>query len=492
MILKPFLKYVRSYIRDTVHFLNKLPCNVNASTIFATFDIVSLYSNIPHDLGIKSLSFWLDLYPDDLGKFPKAFVIEGATLILNNNYFEFNLENYLQKTGTAMGTKFAPVYANLVLGFLEITLKNKISEKFGTETANTIMNNYFRFLDDIFLVWDANHGHINTFHDILTSLDNSLSFTLDQSGSSVNFLDVRVNKRDTLVTTDIFYKETDTHQYLNFKSCHPSHTKRNIPYNLARRICTIVSEPATLKTRLTELSNFLLECNYPKSLIENGIRKAQEIPQNVLRNVGNSIENETEKIPFISMHNPNSQSLFPIVSSVFTSLKTNPNTQTLFADTKLVNSKRQHNNLKSILTSARLKLGDATFKVSKCNDKKCDLCNYIIEGPAFLFEKDNYTFKVNANMSCNVLNCIYVLQCNGCHEIYIGETSNFRLRGNLHKSHINQNCGLNVSRHIHACANGQIIKFKIMPFYKILNDDSRLRKEKENHSITKFKPSLNS
>ena len=73
------------------------------------------------------------------------------------------------------------------------------------------------------------------------------------------------------------------------------------------------------------------------------------------------------------MHNPNSQSLFPIVSSVFTSLKTNPNTQTLFADTKLVNSKRQHNNLKSILTSARLKLGEATFKVSKCNDKKCDL-----------------------------------------------------------------------------------------------------------------------
>ena len=95
-------------------------------------------------------------------------------------------------------------------------------------------------------------------------------------------------------------------------------------------------------------------------------------------------------------------------------------------------------------------------------------------------------------MSCNVLNCIYVLQCNGCHEIYIGETSNFRLRGNLHKSHINQNCGLNVSRHIHACANGQIIKFKIMPFYKILNDDSRLRKEKENHFITKFKPGLNS
>ena len=30
--------------------------------------------------------------------------------------------------------------------------------------------------------------------------------------------------------------ETDTKQYLSFYSCHPNHTKRRIPYNLARRI----------------------------------------------------------------------------------------------------------------------------------------------------------------------------------------------------------------------------------------------------------------
>ena len=492
IVLKPFLKYVDSYVRDTVHFLNKLPSKLNTNEIFATFDVVSLYSNIPHDLGRKALNFWLDLYNNDLGKFSKTFVIEGATLILNNNYFEFNSENYLQKTGTAMGTKFAPVYANLVLGFLEISLKEKIREKFGTEKANTIMKNYFRFLDDIFVIWDINDGNVNILHEILASLDSNLSFTLDQSGSSVNFLDVKVSKVDTRITTDIFYKETDTHQYLDFKSSHPNHTKRNIPYNLARRICTIVSEPEILQIRLTELTTFLVECNYPKSLIENGIRQARMIPQNKLRTTTNIRNNVTEKIPFISTYNPNSQNLFPTVSSVLDSLKADPSTEAIFTNAKIVNSKRQPNNLKSLLTSARLKLRETSFKVSKCNDKRCDLCNFILEGSTFDFKEDNYKLNVNSNMNYNVLKCIYVLKCKGCQEIYIGETSNFRLRANLHKSHINKNCGLRVSRHIYACARDKVIKFQIMPFYKVRGDDTRLRKEKENYFITKFKPSLNS
>ena len=159
------------------------------------------------------------------------------------------------------------------------------------------------------------------------------------------------------------------------------------------------------------------------------------IPQHKLRNIGNNGDNETEKIPFISTYNPNFQNLYPIVSSVFASLQTNPITNIFLSNTKIVNSKRQPSNLKSILTSARLKRRE-TFKVSKCNDKKCDLCNYIIEGSTFHFIENNYTFKVNSNMNCNVLNCIYVLKCNGCQQLYIGETSNFRLRGNLHKSHM--------------------------------------------------------
>ena len=38
-------------------------------------------------------------------------------------------------------------------------------------------------------------------------------------------------------------------------------------------------------------------------------------------------------------------------------------------------------------------------------------------------------------MDCNTMNCICVLKCGGCGELYIGETNNLKLRVNMHKDH---------------------------------------------------------
>jgi hypothetical protein len=84
-------------------------------------------------------------------------------------------------------------------------------------------------------------------------MDANLKFTMEHRKSSIPFLDVSVIKKEEKIITDVFYKRTDTHQYLHFSSSHPRHTKRAIPYNLARRICTIVSEDLTREQRLEEL-----------------------------------------------------------------------------------------------------------------------------------------------------------------------------------------------------------------------------------------------
>ncbi|KAJ8032678.1 hypothetical protein HOLleu_26268 [Holothuria leucospilota] len=39
--------------------------------------------------------------------------------VLNNNVFEFNEEFYLQTSGTAIGTKMAPSYANIFMSIFE-------------------------------------------------------------------------------------------------------------------------------------------------------------------------------------------------------------------------------------------------------------------------------------------------------------------------------------------------------------------------------------
>ena len=55
-LLKTFLKHVQSYIRD-INFLNKCDRNTDENTVTATFDVVGLYTNISHTLGLEGLGY---------------------------------------------------------------------------------------------------------------------------------------------------------------------------------------------------------------------------------------------------------------------------------------------------------------------------------------------------------------------------------------------------------------------------------------------------
>lgn len=154
IVLRPLTKRVRSYLRDTMDFLNHLPENVSDETILATFDVESLYSNIPHDLGLEAIKFWLQKHPEDIHRrFTNNFILDSIGFILKNNTFYFNGKHYRQRKGTAMGTKFAPVYATLVMGYLEETLYREVSNEFGQQFGDYFIQFWNRFLDDCFVPW---------------------------------------------------------------------------------------------------------------------------------------------------------------------------------------------------------------------------------------------------------------------------------------------------------------------------------------------------
>ncbi|XP_060557357.1 uncharacterized protein LOC132717809 [Ruditapes philippinarum] len=275
LILKPLCRQVPSFIRDDLDFLNYLPENVEEDSILVTLDVVNLYTNIPHDLGLQAIQHWIENFPDKIDtRFQHQFILKSLQLILKNNAFYFDGKYYIQNKGTAMGTKVAPTYATLVLGYLEKTLYERISTIHGNDFSNYIKMNWKRFLDDCFLiVWK----NINT-DDLLREINNlhpCIQFTMNKSETSMPFLDVLVMKSGTHITTDIYSKPTDTYNYLNFKSCHPKHTKLNIPFNLASRIITIVRGETLQEKRLSELTTRLKNQNYPDEIITYGISKAK-------------------------------------------------------------------------------------------------------------------------------------------------------------------------------------------------------------------------
>lgn len=91
--------------------------------------------------------------------------------------------------------------------------------------------------------------------------------------------------RDLKTYIHIYYKLTAIKQYLHFSSRHPSHSKRSIPYNLARRICMVVSNTSRSYRRRAELKSYLQSIAYPILLVEGGIKKATAIDRKTLLKV---------------------------------------------------------------------------------------------------------------------------------------------------------------------------------------------------------------
>ena len=113
---------LKSYVKDDWDFIRSLPRAVNFECNIYSIDIVSFYTNIPHSLGLEAVAYYVDEFRDRIpSKFTKEFVLRSINFVLTNNNFFFNGKCYHQNEGKAMGSKMAPPYACLSIGYLEET-----------------------------------------------------------------------------------------------------------------------------------------------------------------------------------------------------------------------------------------------------------------------------------------------------------------------------------------------------------------------------------
>ena len=120
-LLKPYLKHVKSYIRDSVYFLNKCPREVDPDTEIVTFDVTSLYTRISYEYDLKALGYFLTAFKEEMNpRSNNQFILDPADFILKNNSLTFDFMFFLQLKGTAMSVVFAPTYASLTMAYHEI------------------------------------------------------------------------------------------------------------------------------------------------------------------------------------------------------------------------------------------------------------------------------------------------------------------------------------------------------------------------------------
>lgn len=84
--------------------------------------------------------------------------------ILQHNVFCFNGQLYMLNRGTAMGTRFAPSYANLYMGDYEVQYISKHPWK-----SSIFL--YRRYIDDLVFIWNDSEEEFHNFTNFLNEND---------------------------------------------------------------------------------------------------------------------------------------------------------------------------------------------------------------------------------------------------------------------------------------------------------------------------------
>ena len=424
-------KSVASYIKDTNLFLKKLSelGEIPEDVILCTVDVVGLYPNIPHEEGLEALRGALDSRENKTVS--TESLTELAQIVLKNNCFEFNAEFYQQLQGTAIGTKFAPSYAILFMAALEERLLSDAPYKPWL---------WWRFIDDIFLIWQHGEEKLKQFIDALNQAHESIKFTAEWSKEKVCFLDVQVIKEGNGIITDLFTKPTDTHQLLHRTSCHPGHTKKGIPYSQALRIRRICSEDRFFDRRVGELKGWLVNRGYKEGEVDQQIERVRSCDRVGLLNRQNK-DQKDGRIPLVLTYHPALNKVYDILRESSNVLLVDQKHKELFQN-KVFLSFRRAKNLKDQLVRAKLPVSvDESMSVKgcyKCNGRKsCQICGLIQEGDSFQNSDENRSFTIySGKYNCNSENVVYLLQCECCHKKYVGSTkTKFRQRFNVYKSY---------------------------------------------------------
>ena len=131
-----------------------------------------------------------------------------------------------------MGSKMGPNYACLFVGYAE----QQIREQYITPQLRK------RYIDDIVEGASCRREELEVFIGFVSNFHPALQFTVPTiTESELPFLDINLDISDDKIQASVYYKETDTHNYLHFSSFHPDHCTRAIPYSQflrLRRLCS--------------------------------------------------------------------------------------------------------------------------------------------------------------------------------------------------------------------------------------------------------------
>ena len=134
---------------------------------------------------------------------------------------------------------------------------------------------WFRYIDYIFFIWICGKDHLETFLEELNNFNPNLKFTSESNEKQILFLDLKVKLNEGKISTDLYIKSADRHQYIHFTPSHSNYINRSIVYSQGLRVKRICSEKEYFLKHMRKMKLWFLKRGYSKNLVDQELGKAK-------------------------------------------------------------------------------------------------------------------------------------------------------------------------------------------------------------------------
>lgn len=245
-------------VNNSKEFVEKVKkCKVPPGYRMVSFDVKSLFSNIPTALLIKCIeNNWNNI--KDCTSIPKYLFLRAVVFVVNNSFFSFSGKIFLQWSGLPMGDPMSPICADYVME----SLLDSIIEKSGVDFLCL-----FKYVDDIFAILPIDK--IDHILNLLNEFHPKLNFTIEnEENNQLPFLDVLVSHNVDGFISTTWYSKNNHHsvKILNYFSEHSMKTKLGVVTGFMHRVKNSYSGE-DFDSQFDLISTVLKRNNYPSSLI---------------------------------------------------------------------------------------------------------------------------------------------------------------------------------------------------------------------------------
>eukprot|EP00061_Rhincodon_typus_P004528 g22818.t1 len=152
-----------------------------------------------------------------------------------------------------------PSYACLSMGYVEHSLFQSYSCPHPQF--------FHRYIGDIIGAASLSRLELEKFINFSSNFHPVLTFTWSISEFSLPFLDISVSVSGDRLATNIHYKPTDSHRYLDYTASHPASCKGSIPFSQFLCLHCICSNEANFDKGASEMSTFFLNRGFPSPVV---------------------------------------------------------------------------------------------------------------------------------------------------------------------------------------------------------------------------------